>query len=294
MPFVLLIFAIAAVWLPSLRLRGGLSVPLWVPAYAAALVAAVAQGCVGLVGVAALVAMAVLAEAVRRRPMGALYWPLFGLLLVLALALTLHQVPGFHNPMAINGVRFSEDARPFTQYLNFDKGSVGLILLAVLAPRLGRQDAVALTLGRSAVLAVAVAAVVLGAAAAVGMVRLDPKWPPQAAKFLMANLFLTCVAEEALFRVLVQDPLSGARVGSNARGASAWNNRSVLAVVLSAALFGAAHAGGGIWMIVVAGLAGVGYAATYAWLRRIEVAVVVHFGVNAAHFLLFTYPGLRG
>ena len=51
---------------------------------------------------------------------------------------------------------------------------------------------------------------------------------------------------------------------------------------------------GGAWMVAVAGLAGLGYAAAYAWYRRIEVPIVVHFGVNAVHFLLFTYPALRG
>lgn len=43
-------------------------------------------------------------------------------------------------------------------------------------------------------------------------------------------------------------------------------------------------------MIVVAAVAGLGYALAYQWQRRIEVAVLVHFGVNALHFVGFTYP----
>lgn len=297
-PFVLLICAMAAVWLPAPRLRGWPGIPVWVVLYAASLVAAVAQAYVEPVGAAALLVFAALTVAVRRVARPALYGPLFVLLVLMALALAMHKVPGFHNPIAIDAVRFSPDARPFTQYLNFDKGSVGLLLLAVLAPRLGRGEASGALLARTALLALGVAGVVLGLAAAAGMVRWDPKWPAQTLQFLLVNLFLTCVAEEGFFRVLVQDAFQGLRAGRGAgsrAGAapSPWGWRTALAMLGSAALFGVAHAGAGAWMIAVAGVAGLGYAAAYAWRRSIEVPILVHLGVNAVHFLLFSYPALQ-
>ena len=59
-------------------------------------------------------------------------------------------------------------------------------------------------------------------------------------------------------------------------------------------LFGLAHAGGGATWLAVATIAGLGYAAIYARTRRIEGAILVHFAVNAAHFIGFTYPRLAG
>lgn len=365
-PFVLLLLAIAAVWLPPWRVGARWHVAPWGAVYAVATGLALAQGYVGPVGVAALVALVVLAEVLRRqtRPslgpslgssLGsslspalspahsparrpalhrALYWLVFGALLVLAAALSLHAVPGFRNPVAMDAVKFSEDGRAFTQYLNFDKGSVGLVLLAMLAPRFQRGDAVLRTVGSTLLLTVAMAAAALGLATALGMIRWDPKWPPQTLQFLVTNLLLTCVAEEALFRWMVQDRLAfgssdvvdasrvtgaaslSATGAANSPGSAGsagpaatnvahspllpektlaiaahrWAWRPLTALFISALLFGAAHAGAGPSMIVVATVAGLGYAAAYQWHRRIEAAVLMHFGVNALHFVLFTYP----
>ncbi|MBB3193032.1 CPBP family intramembrane glutamic endopeptidase [Roseateles terrae] len=290
-PFVLLLLSIVAVWLPSVpvnRARGWRVAP-WLVLYAAAIGLALLQGVVSVTGAAALAMLVLLADTLGRQTRPALQGLVFAALLLLVGALCLHAVPGFRNPIAIDAVRFSEDARPFTQYLNFDKGSVGLVLLALLAPRLRREDAVARTLGSTLLLTVAVAGLALGLAVALGMIRWDPKWPPQTLQFLVTNLLLTCVAEEALFRVMVQDKLA-----TGARSVMPQRIHTIvptgLGIVVSALLFGAVHAGGGLGMIVVAAVAGLGYAVAYHWQRRIEVAVLVHFGVNALHFVLFTYP----
>ncbi|WAC71805.1 CPBP family intramembrane metalloprotease [Roseateles sp. SL47] len=299
MPFVLLMLAIVAVWLPALKTPWGWTLPPWLVLYAAATALAVAQGYVDAVGVLSLVGLVLLAEGLRRKPPAPLYrplyrplhWPLLVALSLLAVALSLHGVPGFRNPVAINAVRFSDDARPFTQYLNFDKGSVGLVLMALLAPRLQSGDRVGRVLMRSAALAVVVAFFALSLALLLGMVRPDPKWPPQTVQFLVTNLLLTCVAEEALFRVMVQDTLARGTGASGSSTVGPWRVRALVAPGVSALLFGAAHAGGGPSMVAVATVAGVGYAAAYRWQRRIEAAVLLHFAVNALHFLLFTYPG---
>lgn len=288
-PFVLLVCAIAAVWLPSVKLREGLAIPPWLVVYALALGAALVQGFVLPAGALSLVVLLAL-TGLFRRPLGAtLHWLVFALLLLLALALALHKVPGFNNPIVIDAVQLSPEANPFTQYLNFDKGSVGLVLVALLAPRLRRGNGAGRVLLRAWAYAMAAAIVVLGVAVAIGLVRVDPKWPVQAPLFLIVNLFLTCVAEEGFFRALVQEPYTGA--GNSAK--HRWRGRAVLGVAVSAALFGLAHAGAGASMVVMAALAGLANAVAYAWHRRIEVPIVMHFGVNAMHFLLFTYPALR-
>ena len=76
---------------------------------------------------------------------------------------------------------------------------------------------------------------------------------------------------------------------AEARRQPAWN---WIAIVVSTVLFGLAHAGGGTTWLFVATVAGLGYGLVYARTRTVEGATVVHFLVNAAHFLLFTYPRL--
>lgn len=65
-----------------------------------------------------------------------------------------------------------------------------------------------------------------------------------------------------------------------------------LAVGGSAALFGLAHWAGGWSYVLLAALAGLGYALAFRASGRIEMAILAHFGLNAVHFLLLTYPGL--
>lgn len=282
-PFVLLMAAIAAVWLPRPH-RWPAAAPPWALLFVAALAGGWAQGLLAPFALAALALLVLLTRLAARTRGTAWQWATWGLLVLWCAALVLHRVPGFHNPVVIDAVRFTADAAPFTQYLNFDKGAVGLVLLAWLAPRLQRGDAFG-RLAATTVLAWALtSAAVLGLALAGGLVRPAFKLPAQAGLFLAVNLFLTCVAEQALFRLLVQDRVR------------AWPMRgaAVLATVLSALLFGLAHAGGGVAMVLLASLAGLGHAMVYERTRRIEAAILVHFGLNATHFLAFTYPAVLG
>lgn len=281
-PFILLFLSICAVWAPKPRRGFFLVVPPWALLYAAATALALVQGIVQAPGLAALLVLLALAAWASRARHGVGAVVAWGALLALCTALALHRVPGFLNPVVIDGVRFGDATRPFTQHLNFDKGSVGLVLLALLAPRLRAGD----RLGAFACTTVAAGALttaaVLGLAVLAGVVRPDLKLPPQAAVFLLGNLLLTCVAEQALFRSLVQEPWRGT--------GAPWRVRS--AIVGSAMLFGLAHGAGGAWMVLLGGLAGLGHALVYERTRRIESAILVQFGVNATHFFAFTYPAL--
>jgi hypothetical protein len=65
-----------------------------------------------------------------------------------------------------------------------------------------------------------------------------------------------------------------------------------VAMFVSAASFGLAHAAGGWQYVLLAAVAGCGYALVYHRTTRLEMAILCHFTVNAVHFLLFTYPAL--
>ncbi|WP_175673137.1 CPBP family intramembrane glutamic endopeptidase [Burkholderia ambifaria] len=200
----------------------------------------------------------------------------------LAIALSLHLIPGFHNPRVIEPTRFTPDAVPFTMYLNFDKPLVGLWLLWVL-PWVMPDVPPARALRAGAVACVATAAVCLAGALAFGMVGWAPKWPASGWMWLANNVLLVTLAEEALFRGYVQGGLT------RVLGRFGWGPWAALAI--GAALFGAAHAAAGWHWIVLGTVAGIGYG--LAWRRGgLLASALAHAGLNVIHFGLFTYPML--
>jgi membrane protease YdiL (CAAX protease family) len=288
--FVLLVLAVCAAWLPPAPAGKTFRLHLWMLLYAASVAAAVVQGFVAASGVAALVVLVALAWWLTRAQQPGTYWLAFALLLALCLALGMHKVPGFHNPIAIDKAQVSADGKPFTQYLNFDKGAVGLVLVAFVAPRLRRGDAWRRVVTNTVLAYLATSAAVFAVALAAGLVHIDPKLPPQTAMFLVTNLLLTCVAEQAFFRTLVHDPLRGVLPGRPMPAAAPSVARGLVAIAVSSVAFGLSHAYAGAPLVAMAMLAGLGYAAAYAMTNRIEAPVFVQFALNATHFLLFTYP----
>ncbi len=121
-------------------------------------------------------------------------------------------------------------------------------------------------------------------ATALGYSQFEPKLPYFTPVWILVNLFFTCMAEEALFRRLIQqkihDSLSGKYAGA-------------ISIFIAAALFGLAHFKGGAIYISLATLAGLFYGYIYYKSKRIVSAILLHFSFNLIHLLLFTYPTLK-
>lgn len=278
----LLAAAVAALWIPGSLLRR----PLWHWAVAVAFATAWWRGavdargaCVAFLWFLGMHVWATDAAAPRlRRAVEA------AIVLVTAVALMAHRMPGFANPRVIDSVRFTPDALPFSLYVNFDKTLIALGLLGLAHARIGSarewREALAVTAPRAAL----TISVVLVASLMLGYVRWAPKLPPEAALWAGVNLLFVCTAEEALFRGFIQGGLR--RLWANMRG-GAW-----FALAVAAVLFGAAHAAGGWSYVALATVAGAGYGWVYEKTRRIEASVLAHFALNAVHFFLFTYPVL--
>ncbi|MBB4843698.1 membrane protease YdiL (CAAX protease family) [Paucibacter oligotrophus] len=280
LPFGLLALAACSVWSPSLRLGNWRFAP-WQPLLAAALLAAWVGGVLSLSALLILISFAAGVLYARGVEVPALSQGLICLIALAALALSVHLVPGIANPLVFAGT-LHEGARPMKFYLNFDKGFVGVMLLAVFAQRGVAAFSSARTWASLGLIGVLTLAAVFGLAWGTGAIRFEPKWPPFAWTFLFANLFFVALAEEAFFRGLLQEQL--ARLLG--RG-SVW--RVLLPIAFSAIFFGLAH---GPAMAVLASVAGLGYALAYAASRNILAPTLLHFGVNTLHFGLFSYPSL--
>ena len=276
LPYVLLWMAWGAAACPGGR-RGGATL------IALSLAAAVAAGIVAWAGllVLGLFAGACL-TAVRPALPTVPRSVAWGAVLMLAVALAIHEIPWIRNVLVLDAVSVSAAAADYTLYWNYDKGFAGVVLYAVcVQPQAGTAwvRAIAATGAIALLTLVAVGA----AATAAGFVAWDPKWPAILGVWVPANLFLTCAAEETFFRGLLQRRLGRALRGKVRAPAPA-------AVLVAAVAFGVVHLAGGITYVLLATLAGIGYGAACQLTGRVEASICVHFALNLAHLVLFTYP----
>jgi uncharacterized protein len=202
---------------------------------------------------------------------------------IVALLMANHVLPGFNNLRVFDHIRFSPESAPFTMYLNFDKTAVGLLAYLffvkdVDAKWLHKSD-VLLILRVLGILLVTMLPLALGA----HYVKFDPKFPARGWLWILNNLFFDCVAEECLFRGFAQGGLERFQLRPPFQH---------LPLIASSVLFGLYHYEGGLTYIAFATMAGAFYGFAYMRTKRIESAIVVHFGLNLTHFLFFSYPSL--
>ncbi len=275
LPFVLLLLAVLGLWV-----HRGASLAL----LAAAVVAAYFTG--ALAGMAALwiALLGALAWAHSR----ATGWRCLATgvaFAVFAVAMGLALLPGFPRFVLAENVVLSPGALPYTLGLGFPKVVGGIFILVFMHPeRVRSWRELGGVLQRVVPVYLLTVVAVMAITLAMGYVKFDPKWAPLFFTWAIANLFFTCLSEEAFFRGFLQREI--ARMGSDRRLAA------VVAIVVSSAVFGLAHFGGGWKYALAAAIAGVGYGIAYHRTQRVEGSMAVHFGLNAAHFLLFTYPAL--
>ena len=225
--------------------------------------------------VAALVSLAGLLLA-WRTPRLPQPWRGVALTLVLlwAMALTLHLVPGFDNLKVLDRVQAGPASVPFTLYLNLDKPLIFFGLLLAWPALLGPGGTMR---WRPLALLMLPLAALLITAWLLGAIKPEVGLPHWWWLFAFNNLLFTCVAEEALFRGLIQQGV-------------ATRSKPWLGLLVASLLFGAAHLAGGPLLVLFAALAGVCYGLAFQLSGRLSVAILLHFLFNFAHLALFTYP----
>ncbi|TWC39056.1 hypothetical protein FBY03_105185 [Pseudomonas sp. SJZ079] len=224
----------------------------------------------GLVIGAAFIALLLFGE--KHLP-SALWWSLS---LLACIALAAHALPGFSPWQLWPARQISVDAPPYALRLSWDKLLVGLSLLAWW---LGQADS-SLTRLQPRKLGAAMLLTLIGVpllALQLGVVAWQPKWPQDLWLWLVVNLGVTVLAEELLFRGLLQTRLI-AWLG-------AWPG-----ITLTALLFGAVHAPFSPLFALVAAVAGLGYGLVFHYSGRLSLALALHAGVNLLHVLLLSYP----
>jgi hypothetical protein len=168
-------------------------------------------------------------------------------------------------------------------YLNLDKPFIGFLLYSCFGVKwyANRPDTKTLIKAIGFPLLV-ISVLCLGTALLLHFIKWEPKWPPLTWLWMINNLLLVAVCEEALFRGYLQGIL----------GPKLFKGKSpYIPLFITALLFGLAHTTGGPALMLLAFIAGSGYG--WAFLKGgMLAAILTHFLFNVLHFLLFTYPML--
>jgi len=204
-------------------------------------------------------------------------------IVILAVGLAMHVLPGFHNIQVLPPTRLTPRSIPYDQWINFDKTLAGILILGI-AYRMPTRTATPwkTALRRAAVPLLVTIAAVIVLGGALGHIRWDPKWTSQFWLWAAINLLSTCMSEEAFFRAFLQTEIE--RLTARRPGGA------IIAITTSAILFGLAHIAGGWRYVALASVAGAGYGTVFHRTRSITASILAHFTLNAVHFLLFTYP----
>ena len=196
------------------------------------------------------------------------------LLLLWAMALTLHLVPGFDNLKVLDRVQAGPASVPFTLFLNLDKPLIFFGLLLAWPALLGPGGTMR---WRPLALLMLPLAALLITAWLLGALKPEVGLPHWWWLFAFNNLVFTCVAEEALFRGFIQQGVAS-------------RSKPWLGLLVASLLFGSAHLAGGPLLVMFAALAGACYGLAFQLSGRLSVAILLHFLFNFAHLALFTYP----
>lgn len=196
----------------------------------------------------------------------------------LSAALILHMVPGFNNSLIVDQLAIKSNSSIQSFYWNLDKILVAWSITLFIPIWRKSNEPVSLIKPIQMIGVVLLGFLVMfGLAILLGLAEFQFEWFVLLPVLLAANLINTCIAEELLFRGLIQ---------------SFFVRKFGLAIGLLAAalIFGIAHFGGGIFYILIATLAGLVYGLVYIVSGRIYWAILTHFTFNALHMIFFTYP----
>lgn len=191
-------------------------------------------------------------------------------LVLLALALALHHVPGFA-PLTWPGGFSREAARDLVW--PFDKAAAALLLLGLVGVRPGR---VPITHGLPGV--AGGACLIAALAVAAGLTQWSPAIPAGLGPWIVANLMIVALAEETFFRGLLQNGLERLLTPHT-------THAGTIALLTVAVLFGLAHLPWGAGFACGAVLAGVFYGIAFR-AGGLIAAVFAHALTNTAIVLL--------
>ncbi|HLX53735.1 MAG TPA: hypothetical protein VKR58_07330, partial [Aquella sp.] len=192
--YTVFIISILSLWIPAKT-----KLKPWKLTFAISLVLAYASHIANPIAILSILLFYVLVSGYSK---SSSKWKYILWILVFALGLTLelHFIPGFKNLLIWDKIKFTPDATPFTLYLNFDKASVGLIILGLTLNMASNLNEWKALLKQVAFKLPIVIFVILILTIAFGYTKFEPKVPHGLWIWAISNLLFACLAEEGFFR----------------------------------------------------------------------------------------------
>lgn len=207
--------------------------------------------------------------------------------IVLGFVIAVYRPVGFHYPLLWSTQELFPGGEAFALFVNISKALAGYLILVCLLRQ--EQGFISSKIQTFVLGCLAVTFVLLSANMLFG-VAWKVKFPDAVLLFVLVNLCVSVLAEEAFFRCLIQDRLSHycARLFQRSRWQGFWSG--TITVLITSLLFSLVHSPTSVAAFLLFLIAGSIYSLVYALTRRLIVVVVVHFSVNLLHFLLLEYP----
>jgi hypothetical protein len=207
-----------------------------------------------------------------------------GIILIIFLGLLGHLFSGFHGELFISERKLTICAIPYKKYLGFEKPIIAILILAFYHSLINNKIKIFFIIKKVLPIILLTFVTIIPLSLWMGYVKFDMKFIPLFFSWGMVNLLFTCTGEEAFFRGFV---LKGFLSFFEEKK---WG--IVISLLLSSILFGMAHFQGGFHYMILSMIAGIYYGFAYIKTSHIESSILVHFSLNAVHFLFFTYPML--
>lgn len=205
----------------------------------------------------------------------------FAFLFMVGIHMFAHKMTGFHNVILMSDIQVSQNAVPFSLWINYDKILVGSLLFIAFYKPISKKKLLTVFIKRIAPITLISVAVVAFIATLFGMISLDFKIEKFFWIWLVVN-FMVVVCEESFYRLFLLDTVLCLYRGKNSKK---------IAIFISSVVFGFMHFWGGIYYIVLACIAGFFYGMAYVFAeKRVESSIFCHYMLNIIHIVFFTYP----
>jgi membrane protease YdiL (CAAX protease family) len=209
----------------------------------------------------------------------------FCIICALLAGFVLHEIPGFNSLLIYDHITVSPSSKPYSMWLHLDK-VLAAVVVYMFSPLRTTHTKLSINDYKLTVKTWALSVLVLlGPALLTGYIKFDPKIPQILPLWAVINFFLVCFSEEVIFRGFLQRTLQDYF--------KKLKYSVYLAIPIAAIIFGLAHYRDGMIFMILSGIAGLFYGYVYLRTNSIKCAMLVHFGVNLTHILLFTYPAAR-
>ena len=201
--------------------------------------------------------------------------------IVTTLVAAARLAPGFADFNLLENVQLSEDKGWGSLRFSAEKVSIGIFFLIAYRQYLCKTASdFTQALSSSLVPILLGCLIVYAMALAIGYATIDITITPLVLVWLFRNLFFTVIAEEAFFRLFIQQGLQDSIKSVNA---------PIYAVIITALFFGLVHAYGGWQYWLLATMAGLLYGYVYMKTGRVESSIVAHSALNTGHFVFLSY-----